>query len=650
MPTKPTFPLSWRGKAPGFAELSVVLNLVSDAAIVIDTKRGQVLSVNPHFLKLTAFTLAEILNISSFDLFPEKPIAEIPPGAEIETILIRRNRDALPVIVRAIVLDANNQWLLMVVVPVSVYQQNQVSRQRQEQLYLALRQMAELSNQADIKAGMEMATRIGRQLFEANIICLYQADSEFPQLSKVASIDSPENALLPDVLPSSELIRLQEPSLWTAGKRVVSDLHRIARVASLSYLASVPLGHPGAWTGLLVAADTQAPLPEKIMILLEILAANITTALDQSILVSNLQRDLERLNSAVSTHMIISENAGEGIILTRPDLTILDMNPSAELMLGYAGQEVIGEPVDKILIGTEAIGTALKSAVEGIPTHNLGNINLHRRSGSTFAAHAQTIPVTSTEEFLGVVILLSDVSENEQIRVRTQQLEQRAVLGEVTAIFAHEVRNPINNISTGLQLMAMNLAADHPNQELIGRLQHDCNRLTHLMESVLSFSRPQEYKMVPMSMDELLKRILDRWNPRLTRVNVQPYFQAEPDCPQISGDARALEQVFTNLISNAVQAMSSTGGTLSVKISKLDNEADPPQVEVTVSDDGPGIPDEIRDHIFEPFVTTNPQGTGLGLAITKRIVTAHKGNIYVNSFPGGTVFHVSLPSIQGVAA
>ncbi|HZW02684.1 MAG TPA: ATP-binding protein [Anaerolineaceae bacterium] len=64
---------------------------------------------------------------------------------------------------------------------------------------------------------------------------------------------------------------------------------------------------------------------------------------------------------------------------------------------------------------------------------------------------------------------------------------------------------------------------------------------------------------------------------------------------------------------------------------------------MTVSDNGPGIPDEIREHIFEPFVTTKPQGTGLGLAITKRIINAHRGTIVPNSFPGGTVFHVMLP-------
>jgi two-component system, NtrC family, sensor histidine kinase AtoS len=112
------------------------------------------------------------------------------------------------------------------------------------------------------------------------------------------------------------------------------------------------------------------------------------------------------------------------------------------------------------------------------------------------------------------------------------------------------------------------------------------------------------------------------------------------------GDARSLEQVFTNLISNAVEAMSKNGGTLAIRIAASDLIANRPQVEITVSDSGPGIPEEIRERLFEPFVTTKTRGNGLGLAITKRIVTAHQGTIQVNSFPGGTVFHVYLPAVN----
>ena len=217
-------------------------------------------------------------------------------------------------------------------------------------------------------------------------------------------------------------------------------------------------------------------------------------------------------------------------------------------------------------------------------------------------------------------------------------------------MFAHEVRNPINNISTGVHLLSGKLDPDDPNQEVLTRLQGDCVRLNHLMDSVLSFSRPMDMTRVNnVNLVSLLRRILDRWQPRLERVNITLFFQPAEGTPCVSGISKDLERVFVNLISNAVDAMEESGGSLAIKINFENVVASKPQVEVTVSDNGPGIPNEIRDRIFEPFITTRPQGTGLGLAITKQIVTTHHGSISVNSFPGGTVFHVYFPAVDGEA-
>jgi signal transduction histidine kinase len=194
--------------------------------------------------------------------------------------------------------------------------------------------------------------------------------------------------------------------------------------------------------------------------------------------------------------------------------------------------------------------------------------------------------------------------------------------------------------------MAMNLTSSDPNQELIGRLQQDCDRLADLMKSVLAFARPIEpNKMEPLDLGMLVKRLRDRWRPHMTRVKVDcPEPDVMPNSQKILGDVRGIEQVLTNLVSNAIQAMSDTGGTLLLKVRP--SYEDPNQMEILVSDSGPGIPDEIREHIFEPFFTTKRGGTGLGLAITKQIVTAHKGTITVTSVPGGTAFQVRFPCLH----
>ena len=252
------------------------------------------------------------------------------------------------------------------------------------------------------------------------------------------------------------------------------------------------------------------------------------------------------------------------------------------------------------------------------------------------------IPLVEKDKVRSIVLILRDVSQTEQIRAHSQQLEQRAFLGEVSAIFAHEVKNPINSISTGLQLMGLTMQPDDPHADLVSRLQNDCLRLTHLMDSTLTFSKPVEYNFAPLDLSSLINSILDRWAPRMVRLNISYNLEYEPEYPMVLADARAIEQVFVNLISNAIQAMENEGGTLNIKIHPVSPETNPPQYEIIVADSGPGIPDDLVKHIFEPFLTTKAKGTGLGLAISRRIVTAHKGNIFVESFPGGTMFHVSL--------
>jgi len=413
-------------------------------------------------------------------------------------------------------------------------------------------------------------------------------------------------------------------------------------------VASTALGQPGALFGLLVVGNTAHEPPEWLPSWLEILGAQVDIAVQHFFLRANLDQEIEKHARLLTTYNSVFENSQEGIVVLSPDLKIQEMNPSAEWMLGYANWEAQGEAVESILIGPERLAPALDAALQGVPTHNIGNVALHRRNGQSFPAHMQTIPVQRDGELVAVIIFLSDVSAQEEIHERTQQLEHRAILGDVTAVFAHEVRNPINNISSGLQLMSTRLEPEDNRQEIIARMEADCTRLNHLMESVLAFSRPMEPKFAPLDLAMLLQRILDRWRPRLSRVNVEPFFQVEENLPQISGDMRALEQVFTNLISNAVEAMAANGGTLAVRIGRFDSGGQVlPQLEVTVTDSGPGIPDEVLDRMFEAFVTNKTHGTGLGLAITKRIVTAHHGTILVNSFPGGTVFYVRLPVNQG---
>lgn len=628
-----------RSKPPGEAELNSLLQLFPKPALLVDTVGEQIALVNSAFLQLTAFSSTEIVGHSVRTLFTGLPEHALMGDDLGGIVLSRRNRLPLSVNVKVRLIGSSSQWMYLIIEPQEELQKNLMDQI--DQLVHLLLDLNAVNEEEPVRVFLERAAGKIKILLDVAIVAIYHNGDEGSEIWRV--VESGEKGVLSDTIPANEYLRLSQTYVWRPGRRVQTDLHRTARINDLTYLASTPI----ARTGLLVVADRRHEPSDHLTFVLESFARQIGAAVANHLHFFDIRRLALQNRRDLSVWHSVAENSQEGILLLEPNFQVCNMNPAAEWMLGYAEYEVKDQPVENIIIGPDRLMPALESAYQGIPTHNMGNVSLHRRNGQSFPAHMEIIPAQREGETLAILIFFRDVSENIEFRNRTQQLEQRAVLGEVTAVFAHEVRNPINNISTGLQLLSVKLPQDDPNQENINRLLADCQRLNHLMESVLNFSRHSENKFEPVNLDLMLRRLMDRWRPRMAKVNVTPYIQVDERTPMVYGDPRSLEQVFMNLISNAVEAMSNSGGTLAVRVAPFTMGQGLPQVEVTVSDNGPGVPDDVKDRIFEPFVSTKSTGTGLGLAITKRIVTAHRGSISVNTFPGGTVFHVLLLAHQG---
>jgi len=632
-----------RPKIPGIQEFSFLLNAFTDAAVVLDLRTLFIYQSNPAFIQLTAYSQIELAGLSIVDVLPDFSQEFFISGEPLIANLSRRKRNSIPVIVQGTLLNSEHTWGLLTMVPEAKHAESQGVWQTD--LYTGLMDLATIREEPNLEKSLIKGFEIARLMTRAKNICIYKADSQQPRLIRISF--NKQSEVFPEILPSSDLVQLASPTMWIPGKKVIAEVQRAALVANLNFVSTIPLGQRNAMFGLLVVGDQDGQPAERLENIMQVLSAHLTAALQHFILIDNLRKEVQIQKLTSDIRGTVFEHTQEGILFISPDLHIVEINPAAEWMLQYAAWEVKNQPVSNVVIGPDRMMTVLESCCQGIPTHNMGNVYVHRRNGQSFPAHIQVVPVMKEKELLGIVMFIRDISEHEQIRLRSQQLEQRALLGEFTAIFAHEVRNPINNISTGLQLISARLPKEDVNVDVLDRMMGDCTRLDHLMESILAFSKPQELRLEKIDIIMFLQRILDRWRPRLARVNVQPFFSVSQSVPQINGDPRALEQVFTNLISNAIDAMSQNGGTLAIHVNPDHSLPNRPQVEITVSDNGPGIPDEIRERIFEPFVTTKSHGTGLGLAITKRIVTAHQGNITVKSFPGGTIFHVYLPACSG---
>lgn len=622
-----------------------LLNIIPEPAIVIDERQNSITFFNANFLKLTSYSPGELVTISPENLFDFGQLKNAEFNEPFPFDITKRNKQIITGYAWKFLFDEKNSKIIILFNEEQVYIEKQKSWH--DQLFQTTNQILGLIEEETLDNFFQSAIKLLLKFFESPHVTIYQVNSAAPELIRVSG--NTESDILPFTLPSTDIHLDLKTNIWIPGQRVQTELHKIARISNLSYLATSVLGPGKGATALLVVGQENRTPPRNLFSIMEMFSAAISSNLQYFILVNALRSRLEHQDLMINVNNEMLDHVQDGIIILKPDLHIWMINPSAEILLGYQLREVTDRTIENILIGPDNFFPLLESSRTDFGIHRLGIVHIHNRNGDSVPVDARIVPVTKDNQLISLIIYLRDVSENEEIKTRAQQLEHRAVLGEFTAVFAHEVRNPINNISMGLQILSRSFEEDSKNKEMVDRMIHDCDRLTHQMEAVLAYSKPFDAKLESVDIVVLIQRIVDRWKPRMARVGVQDFIQKPDTLPNIIADPRLLEQVFTNLIGNAVEAMSSQEkGTLAVHLDISRVISNYPQIEVKIIDSGPGIPEEVRGHVFEPFVTTKKTGTGLGLAISKRIITAHRGNITVESYPGGgTVFAVYLPIKQG---
>jgi len=245
--------------------------------------------------------------------------------------------------------------------------------------------------------------------------------------------------------------------------------------------------------------------------------------------------------------------------------------------------------------------------------------------------------------------LAAELAETNR-QLRTVQAEARrserlAALGQLSAGLAHEIRNPLGVIRGSAEMLNRKLEASNPvASELAGYISAEVDRVSLMVGRFLDFARPLHAETSPQAVPELvdraLKSVAEQW--RGAEVRVEHEYQN--DLPLAQLDDSLCEQAFVNLIQNAYEAMGNDGGTLRAQISKATRN-DRPGVEIRLADTGPGIPAELREQIFNPFVTTKKTGTGLGLSIVSKILDEHRGSIRLESAPNeGACFVIFLPA------
>ena len=241
----------------------------------------------------------------------------------------------------------------------------------------------------------------------------------------------------------------------------------------------------------------------------------------------------------------------------------------------------------------------------------------------------------------------------ELAQAEARRSERLAALGQLSAGLAHEIRNPLGVIKGSAEMLTQKLqASDALARELAGYISTEVNRLSDLVTEFLDFARPLHAEPHPADLIALLDRVLqivaDRFAGKESTKPVRVERHYASGLPLVPLDESLCEQAFLNLVQNAYEAMQDGdhGGTLRVDVQPaIQNDRE--GVELRLADTGPGVPEELREEIFNPFVTTKKTGVGLGLSIVSKIVDGHHGSIHVeNAAGGGAVFTIFFPLDQ----
>jgi signal transduction histidine kinase len=238
----------------------------------------------------------------------------------------------------------------------------------------------------------------------------------------------------------------------------------------------------------------------------------------------------------------------------------------------------------------------------------------------------------------------------EQAQEEARRSERLAALGQLSAGLAHEIRNPLGVIKGSAEMLTQKLGqADPLAAELAGYISSETNRLSALVTRFLDFARPLHTELTTQRITVVLDRALNDVAILWKGAAVQVERDYEPNLPEVPLDENLAEQAFLNIVQNAYDAMNSKGGVLRVRTRKVQASGGE-GVEVRIEDSGPGIPPELREQIFNPFVTTKKTGVGLGLSIVSKIMDGHRGSIRIESPPEqpgntGACFVLFFPAV-----
>ena len=342
-------------------------------------------------------------------------------------------------------------------------------------------------------------------------------------------------------------------------------------------------------------------------------------------------------------------NLRNGVLAVTRDGRVAVMNEVAYRILGLKSRSSdIGRPFTTILKDEPDVARIIAGAFE--LSHLPNRAELRLKSTGKVIGYTLSQVRDHRGKLTGATLFFKDLTRVEQLEERERLRDRLAALGEMAAAIAHEVKNPLAGIEVMAGILKRQLSESQDAQSILGDIIKEAKMANAIVLEVLEFVRPIRLQVERVSLADVVRDAISMAESHVPRGDVRVAVTLPPDLVPIQGDPHQLRQLFTNLLTNAFEALAGRGA-VSILATALPEDEPPaggegagPMVQVEIVDDGPGVPPDVLERIFSPFFTTKPQGSGLGLAIVRKIVDAHDGRIDVSAKVGaGTQFRVTLP-------
>jgi len=373
----------------------------------------------------------------------------------------------------------------------------------------------------------------------------------------------------------------------------------------------------------------------------------IAVAIENSLLYEEQRERAEELALLKEFNESIVESINVGLLAVDVEGRVTGCNTALEAMLGVRRDEAVGARVEDLF--AEDFGETLSQVLGGdgwrlSELKNIYKLHTATRAMRPLILNASVAPLKSAgaDEHSGALVVLEDVTARVRLEEQLQQREKLSSIGLLAAGVAHEINTPLTGVSSYTQMLLGMLPENDPKHALLKKISRQTDRATGIVGNLLNFSRTGSVTdFAECDLPRVLEDTLQLLEPQLRHSRVEVVREYGEEAPRVYGNAGKLQQVFTNLLLNARDALPD-GGRVVLRAHEAEDS-----VTVEVEDTGIGIAPENVARIYDPFFTTKGvgRGTGLGLAVSYGIVQEHSGHISVESSPGrGTTFRISLPT------